>query len=662
MKREFLLFLICLLVGSAFSQTYNFSFTNSDFLVVENNGKHIIDCPSSFNVICNTCEPILPSCVKNILLPPNKKIINFTFTYSASNWQSNVVLETMPAASPTDENNDSVIPCSYDIKVYPDSIVRYGGQNTLDRYQYVSFIITPFVYDADNRILSFVSQVNITIELEDSLMVDGNPTKNHIVKRIVNNPSDLELYCNNISQRSSTQDIDYLIITTDSLKSSFEPLRIWKTQKGVYTQILTIEDIIETYVGATPQICIKKCVQDFYENHGLKWLLLGGDDTIIPTLNAYCEVGNRSDFIPADIFYGCFDGAFDWNANGNDTIGEVSDNVNFNQKINISRLPIRTKSQVNAYIRKLLRYEQKPLLNTPSILLCARELWGHQAETNYSDAHLKSDIFINNYISPYFSGNIVRFYDTFTDFPGGADYQLNTANVTTQLSNNYNFLHFASHGGCNNWGIEDGNYYSYDVNSLTNSMPMVIATMACSTNAFDLIEPCLSEAFIQKPAGGAIAYLGSSRYGWGYKTLNKLGASFQMNSKFFTNLFDNVSIHFSEIVKLLKLSYSPYVLGNYNDFRWLVLSNNAVGDAELPIYTTIPNQFKNVTLIRDEENITVSVGDIDGCTITMTNIATGGNYYSTDTNSVSTTFTDVPGSFTIVITKDNYIPYITSSL
>ena len=671
MKRTFLFLLICLFVNISYSQTYNFAFSTSDFSIVENNSKHMIDYPTSFNAICNTCDPILPSCVKNILLPPNKKVNNFTVTYTTSNWQSDIILEAMPVECPTDGGDYPNVPCTYDLKVYPDSIVRYGGLSAIDRYPYISFIITPFVYDATNGSLSFVSQVNITLELVDNNVTKGiYPTQDRIIKKIVHNPGDVNLFYPKISNRTSTQNIDYLIITADSLKSSFEPLRIWKTQKGVYTKIVTTGEIEANYSGSTQYLRIKQCVQDYYDNYGLKWLLLGGDNTIIPTVNAHSEVlaydpvdsiyYTVSESIPADMFYGCFNGAYDWNANGNDTIGELADNVILDQEVNISRLPIRTRSQVKAYVDKLLRYEQTPTMITPSMLLCAQKLWNYDTITNYSDAHLKSDNFIAQCISPYFTGNIVRFYDTFTDFSNGAAYQLNTANLTTQLSNNYHFLHFATHGGYTSWGIEGGmSYTSNNVSALMNSHPMVIVTMACNTNAFDKAEPCLSEAFIRKPVGGSIAYLGSSRYGWGTSSsLSALGASFQMNQKFFTYLFGNTSLHFSEIIDLLKSSYSPYSLNKYNSTRWLVLSNNAIGDAELPIYTTIPNEFENVSFERNGSNLVVNTGGVEGCTITISDIANGGNYYATDTNAVSATFADIPDNCTIVITKENYIPYI----
>ena len=213
MKRTFLFLLICLFINTSYSQTYNFEFSISDFSIVENNGKHMIGYPTSFDVTNNTCEPILPSCVKNILLPPNKRVSNYSVTYTATNWQTNIDLEAMPMMHPTDGGDYADVPCSYDLKVYPDSIVKYGGITTIDHYDYISFVITPFVYDATIGLLSFVNQVNITLELVDDTENYNIPTQNQVIKRIVHNPNDVDLYYQQSrNQTSTTQNIDYLII------------------------------------------------------------------------------------------------------------------------------------------------------------------------------------------------------------------------------------------------------------------------------------------------------------------------------------------------------------------------------------------------------------------------------------------------------------------
>lgn len=69
--------------------------------------------------------------------------------------------------------------------------------------------------------------------------------------------------------------------------------------------------------------------------------------------------------------------------------------------------------------------------------------------------------------------------------------------------------------------------------------PMVIVTTACHTNNF--AANSLSESFINNESGGAIAYWGSSNYGWDYKGLTSLGPSPRMCA-YFGKIFSETTI------------------------------------------------------------------------------------------------------------------------
>lgn len=86
-------------------------------------------------------------------------------------------------------------------------------------------------------------------------------------------------------------------------------------------------------------------------------------------------------------------------------------------------------------------------------------------------------------------------------------------------------------------------------------------------------------------------------------------------------------------------------------------STNAIGDAELPIYTAGPYYFENVDVLQSDNTLQVSVPTED-CTITLSNIGQGGDYMQTYSNVSTADFTDIPEYCTLVITKHNYAPYI----
>lgn len=48
---------------------------------------------------------------------------------------------------------------------------------------------------------------------------------------------------------------------------------------------------------------------------------------------------------------------FEWNENGNELIGEPSDNVNLAPSIFVTRAPLRTSEDIKAFVDKLIFYE-----------------------------------------------------------------------------------------------------------------------------------------------------------------------------------------------------------------------------------------------------------------------------------------------------------------
>jgi hypothetical protein len=221
------------------------------------------------------------------------------------------------------------------------------------------------------------------------------------VKKLVINPEEMDVLYPSYSvlsaAASSSPSVEYLIVTTDALKDAFLPLKAWKIQKGVTTEIITLSEIYANanYSAPTNQLRIKKCLQDYYVNRGLKWVLLGGDNTVVPVQICTMDGRPRYDIfgeIPTDLFYACFDQTFNWDYNGNGIIGEKSDLLlDLFPEINIARLPIRTTEHVRAFLQKLLAYEKNPPISNHINKLLLAGLLLDSIWDNKSDAHHLSE-------------------------------------------------------------------------------------------------------------------------------------------------------------------------------------------------------------------------------------------------------------------------------
>lgn len=627
----------------------------------------------------NTDEPGLPLVPINVAIPSGTSFSGMSVKGEHKLLLENVTLTANPIPMPTNQigTRFGVNNPQYAHSSYPLSVAEYVGTSFIDGFTLLDFLVCPFEYDAQNKALYFNERITLTINLTTSheqivAPMGGGKNMSNIVKFLVVNADEINesLPTNNISSVNNEL-IEYVIITSSDLASSFYPLAQWKTTKGVMTKIITIEAIKANYSGDTAQLKIKSCLYDLYQHHGLKYVLLGGDDTIIPVQGCYGAAGSYIDStIPTDLFFGCFDGSFNWDANGNGIYGETTDDINMMPSIYVTRMPVRTTDDVQAFVSKLLAYEKTPTINgwNNEILMAGTKLWANYSSTQ-SDAEAKGDNLYTNYIQPYWDGTRKKFYDTYTDFIGGADYAFNSANLQSQLGNGYAFFDIATHGNQTIWALESGTYFGSLAQTLSNNKFTIVTTMACLTNAFDnsieggTSDPCLSEAFIRNKNSGVIAFLGCSRYGWGYAGGSRtLGPSLQYEAQFYKNLFSSSfqNKNYGVLVTAAKIA-EINASKAYNAFRWVQFGLNPIGDPEMPIYTSTPKEFDNCSVKSEDGYIHIDTG-IEGCNIcVMSKDDDGATYYKVQNNVKEASFPNIPTSVSICITKQNYIPTILES-
>ncbi|MCY2925859.1 MAG: C25 family cysteine peptidase [Planctomycetota bacterium] len=389
-----------------------------------------------------------------------------------------------------------------------------------------------------------------------------------------------------------------LIITTNSLAGTFHNVSDWYTRKGYPAHVLTTESIAAAYPGADLQAQIRNAIIDWHANHGVGYVLLGGDNTIVPDRDAYVSVGSYvAADMPTDLYYGSLTGT--WDANGNGVYGEVADNVSLTYDVVVD--PVRTADQAQIILDKVIAYETTPPSSNwaTKMLGAGDQLWDTFAPGTYndttvnhsaSDAELKTRYADSQYVQPYFPQRQLDYmFDTYTSWdngtPGG--YLQNSANLLSAMGNGYQFMHMATHGSDNAWGLESGLLTASDVLNMSQRINVpFISTIACNTGAFDRADASLSEAFLRSPNTGTIAYLGCSRYGWDYYG-SSLGPSFRYSYEFYQALFSSTGAPAGDAFAASKeaLAYASTSNGAY---RWDMFSLNYQGDPLVSTYQHVP--------------------------------------------------------------------------
>ena len=647
-----LLFLLVCGSASAFEKVLTFD--PSDFEIKETDGLlHVRAIPMRYTYDFNSVgAPNLPFFQYVIQNETGCDISSIQSTVLKSELiASNVEIDRYHAYVPMGQYGHEIIQESQSdlCGIYPTHPLHiYNGPAYNDNRVILS--ISPFRYDSDEKKLYFVHQIAVSY-LDDDL-----------------NSQERE----NICTRSSDS-FDYLIITHDSLQSSFAKLEEWKTMKGVKTRIVTLDSIQTWYGGHSSRVCpleIKSFINNCYLYHGLRAVLLGGSSDIVPSQICaleYAPSGYNPEYASAvsDYYYSCLNGSLDWDANHNGVIGEIEgDGVNLTPTVDVSRLPVDNNAQLTAYIDKLLQYEQCPVDKEYENRLFLSGSKAHWCRHGWSDAHVESemlyeDIFQEQYpdIEEY------AFYDTGNSLNRhGTDSIVNASNISAIINEERpHLMNMYSHGDDTYWQFDGTCFSTADASSLENAgSPMVITTIACHTANFASSDLCLAEAFIQHPDGGAVAYWGSSHYGWGNRdsTSYHFTPSMVMCSDFWTQV---PNVHrYGQAVSEAKKSNLVTAYSRNLPYNWLLKTMNALGDCEMPIYTDRPQEFKNQKIrIASDAVFFEDYGELDSCTVAVTSRGDNGcTFFAVDNNMPSEILYDDGTSCNICMTGTNFVPFL----
>lgn len=671
MKRLILIFTILgsisVLSYSQSAKTVTKSFAIEDFVFMGNSkGTDIVSATQYAAYDEDTLSPALPYIAVNVLLDPETTYDNFSYVTKDSLVFEEITINrcTPPhVTGSASTRNASLTQETSFSGIYPRVPVIFTGIQRLCGYQYASFVVSPFKYDAETGQLYLNTEVTISVEQKPSIsQTKAMPQGRKLIEKIVHNKSDISTYV----EHDRLTDYEYLVITCDSLKEIFQKLADWKTMKGVPAKILTMEEIDANYDDSTQQIKIKKAIKDYYDGQhsGLRYVLLGGCQDIVPAQICGVFYSKKTGSTPTDWFYGCLD-VIDWNSDGNPLAGELTDSVDYCAEVVVSRMPASSRLEASNMVNRILEYERFPETKNwkNRMLLCGNNLHGYTENIysdipdSISDAQQYYHVYYLPTLSQVWDGEIIKFYDTGTDFDGDNNYNFTTENLLSQLQDGFNFVNIDTHGEKFYYTMEDSIGFTIeDASSFRNKGYTIITTSACFTNNFVNLNPwdaggCLGEAFMKNPNGGILAYIGSSLEGWTPRSL-------VLHNELYRRLFTSSDHRLAPVLYDLKNEMAAFCSTNSVE-RWLLFSENMLGDPEMPVYIDCPKPFTDSTLVVEwnGEEFDISTEGNSGYNICGMSIRDRGlSYY--ERNSGSCGYADFEGELSVCVTKPGYIPYV----
>jgi len=503
----------------------------------------------------------------------------------------------------------------------------------LNPLQYIPASEKLFIYTSINFVIKGLNGYDYGDFLPRQTSLNDRNYFDSKIKEMVINPQDVKINSNKNSAQTlnlKSDEYDYVIITQDSWVDDFEPLTNWKTKKGVPANIVTISWIYNQYSG-TNQQKIRSFIIDAYNDWGTLYFLLGGDTDTIPFQTIYI-MGYE---IPSDTYYSDFDN--DWTV-----------------EVNVGRAPVRSTSQIDTFIDKILTYEKNPPLTNyaKNAFFCGFDLYssgsgeGEGCKQFIKDNYLPSDW---TYRQEY-------------DSEAGT----HKSDVIGYLNQGNNLVNHADHSYTNSMGVGSTNHgdslSNSDMSSLNNGdFQSILYTMGCYACNYEDYE-CIGEAFIKNYNGGGLAFIGNSRYGW-YNPYFYNTLSFQYDIYFFRSLFDQ----------------NHYILGDCftdhkNDgsigddyYKYVFTELTLLGDPELPIWMNNPNQIDGVTypstISTGSQTLSITVKDggsaIVGARLCIQKEDDGIYDYKYTDSTGRATFSINPtsiGTLEVTVTKKDCIP------
>ncbi len=383
--------------------------------------------------------------------------------------------------------------------------------------------------------------------------------------------------------------VEYLIITDDALAPEFQRLADWKTQKGSPAVVRTISLLKQEYPhGADDSDRIRQFIRDAYVRWGTKWVLLGGDVHIVPTRFARTVFyGNEN--IPCDMYFSCLDG--NWNADGDSLFGEgyaspedLGDNVDLLPEVYVGRATVASLEEAALFVNKTLQYEKTPVGDYENTVLFFAEVlfpqnWTPGQLITMDGAQLAEECLPS--LRDHEGIRYVRLYENNTDplYEPGAYPETKQA-VIDSLDRGYNVAVHIGHGYRNVMAVGHGeNLDNGNALALTNGNRLFnLYATNCTSNAIDF--PCIGEAFLLAPNGGAVTNVGSTRLDF-----PSAGRAYQ--KEYFRLVYEDSITAVGEAQAKQKLPFVVYS-NTDNVNRWTQFTLLLLGDPELRIFTALP--------------------------------------------------------------------------
>jgi hypothetical protein len=269
-------------------------------------------------------------------------------------------------------------------------------------------------------------------------------------------------------------DSDYLIITDFAFSDELRVLSEWKTDRlNIDTQVYDTDWIDSNWDGSNLMHRIFDFVKSMFENYSIEYVLLGGDENVVPTNTSSSGY---------DSFYA-------------NVVGFVYPDLA------TGRLPTDLDSEMEGMVNDILAHQRDMGTWKKNVYLIGTNVFNSgdgKRDMEYAKDNYLLDLGHTFYEDYEIEGNITR---TRT---------IDTYNLGMGLSI------ITGHGSKYGWYKRNGTQNFFNRNDVTNSMTNsdkrgFVWSSTCSSSGFVGSTMCIGEMWVRARNGGGIGYIGAGK-------------------------------------------------------------------------------------------------------------------------------------------------------
>ncbi len=523
--------------------------------------------------------PLLPVFPVVFLLPNGALNVSFHVSALSESSISQPGIRVIPATEPrpfsriSDPSIRLPQPQIYaSNSIWPSDPVLWTHTGTISGFRIASCLLQPWEYLPADGQLSLLTEIEVTVSWDEGFPTNLSTEQNEVARRriraLIDNTEMIPVYEPSFKVSG---DAEYLIVCDSSYVDTMQPLADLHERHGRTVEIAGVHAILDNFSGRDDAEKLRNFIIDRFLEHGTVFVLLAGDETLVPVrmVELLCE--GLPDNAPVDLYFADLDGT--WDGNGDGRYGQPDDDLDLYADVLLGRALFSTVREAEIFVQKNITYQSS---TTPGdwpsrAVLCGAVLF---EDIGYTGAKGCDSIAVT---MPAW-WDITKAYEIL--YGDGIDTHIPI------ISSGTGWNHYAGHG--NDRGI----YWSsapmgmmtnwIATDSLHNGNKTGIHTsIACHPAEYIGLE-CCAEALLNAPDGGGVAVMFNTSYGWeGFWP--SLGPSewmcIDLARQVFREHSPSIGLAFS-IAKDLRI---PYMHGGYDRTFQSLLSWSAFMDPALKV-------------------------------------------------------------------------------